>query len=142
MQQNETHNYDDIIDLPHHQSATRPHMSLVDRGAQFSPFAALSGYEAAVEEAGRLTDGEIELSEDAMDIIDGRLRLLAENIAAAPAVSILHFVHDSRKEGGAYLRTEGRAVKLDEYARCIVLEGGKTIPIDSVRAIDGDMFGL
>lgn len=136
------HNYDDIINMPHHQSPTRRRMSLVDRGAQFSPFAALTGYDAAVAEAGRLTDREIQLSDDAKDIIDGRLRLIAEHIADAPRVSVLHFVPDSRKEGGEYVRTEGRVVKLDEYERCLIFEGGKRIAIDAIRSLEGelDMF--
>ena len=134
------HDYDDIINMPHHRSPGRRQMSLVDRGAQFSPFAALTGYEAAVEEAGRLTDSEIELSEDAKDMIDARLRLLAENIAKSPQVSILHFVPDSRKEGGKYVTTEGRVRELDEYGRRIILHGGRSVPIDSIRALDGELF--
>lgn len=134
------HNYDDIINMSPHRSATRPHMSLVDRGAQFSPFAALTGYDAAVEEAGRLTDSKIELSDDTKEIIDFRLRRIADVIDQAPLVSVLYFVPDARKAGGEYLRAEGRVVKLDEYSRRIIFEGGRSIAIDAIRAIEGDIF--
>lgn len=134
------HNYDDIINMPPHRSSTRPHMSLVDRGAQFSPFAALTGYDAAVEEAGRLTDSKIELSDDAKEIIDFRLRRIADVVDQAPLVSVLYFVPDARKAGGEYLRAEGRVVKLDEYGRRIIFEGGLSVAIDAIRAIEGDIF--
>lgn len=136
------HNYDDIINMPPHRSPTRPHMSLVDRGAQFSPFAALTGYDAAVEEAGRLTDSRIELSDDAKEIIDFRLRRIADVIDQAPCVSVLYFVPDARKSGGEYVRIEGKVIKLDEYSRRIIFEGGRSIAIEAIRAIEGDIFSF
>lgn len=72
-EERDMHRYDDIIHLPHHQSGTRPHMSLHDRAAQFSPFAALTGYDAAVEEAARLTEQKLELSEGEKAAIDAKI---------------------------------------------------------------------
>jgi len=69
--------YDDIINLPHHVSLTRPHMSILDRAAQFSPFAALSGYDAAVKETARLTSSRIELGEDAKAELYPRTKIQA-----------------------------------------------------------------
>ncbi|MCD8005221.1 MAG: hypothetical protein LUE91_06155, partial [Oscillospiraceae bacterium] len=97
-----SHDYSDIINLPHHVSATRPHMSMHDRAAQFSPFAALTGYDAAVKETARLTDQRAELDDDMKEKLSERINLLQENLAAAPAVEITYFIPDERKEGGAY----------------------------------------
>ena len=74
--------YDDIINLPHHVSATRPHMPMLDRAAQFMPFRALTGYEDAVQETARLTDEKIELTEDEKAILDMRLQKLADEISS------------------------------------------------------------
>ena len=99
--------YDDIINLPHHVSATRPHMSMGDRAAQFAPFAALTGYEDAVREAARLTEERVELTEDAQAALDARLRLLADGSMAGKAVTLTWFQPDARKSGGAYVTATG-----------------------------------
>ena len=97
------HRYDDIINLPHHQSATRPHMSNYDRAAQFAPFAALTGYDDAVKETARLTDRRIELDEGEKAAIDQRLLLVQERLPEPTEVTITYFVSDKRKAGGAYV---------------------------------------
>ena len=89
--------YDDIIHLPHHVSQTRPRMSAADRAAQFSPFAALTGYGAAVTEAGRLTDQRIELTESEKETLNERLLLLREQLAEPPEVTITYFQPDEKK---------------------------------------------
>lgn len=91
------HRYDDIIHLPHHQSQVHPHMSLSDRAAQFSPFAALTGYDDAVQETARLTESRIELDENARVLLDERLRLLQINLEEHPFVTFTYFIPDSRK---------------------------------------------
>ena len=116
--------YEDIIELPHHQSSRRPHMPLNERAAQFSPFAALSGYEAAITEAGRLTESFRELDENEKAALDEMLRYLQKNKASRPEIVISHFVPDEVKEGGAYVETEGRFLKLLAAEREIVLETG------------------
>ena len=95
--------YAGIIDLAHYQSTKRPHMSNYDRAAQFSPFAALTGYEAAVAEAGRLTNAKIELSEEQMQAIDQRLQFIAAHIEEQPEVEIIYFQADGQKSGGKYV---------------------------------------
>ena len=95
--------YNDIIDLPHHISTTRPRMSMLDRAAQFSPFAALTGYDAAIKETGRLTGQRIELTEECRAVLDRKQQVLLENLAEHPEVSVTYFVPDERKSGGAYV---------------------------------------
>lgn len=133
--------YDDIINLPHHQSSRRPPMSLQSRAAQFSPFAALTGYEAAIEEAGRLTEQFREQDESAKAVLDAKLQILQEQRERRPEVSILHFVPDLVKEGGRYVETAGNFLKVDDKARVIVLEQGKKIELDRIADICSDLFG-
>lgn len=114
--------YDDIINLPHHQSDRRPHMPVTERAAQFSPFAALTGYEAAINEAGRLTEAFRELDEDEKEKLDKTLRRLQENRERKPETYVLYFEPDPLKEGGAYVEVTGRFVKVDRSERVLVLE--------------------
>ena len=95
--------YEDIINLPHHVSATRPQMSMLDRAAQFSPFAALTGYDAAIKETGRLTDEKIEMDEEALNILNMKFQILVDSLDDEPEVTFTYFKPDERKAGGAYL---------------------------------------
>lgn len=117
--------YEDIMELPHHQSSRRPHMPLNERAAQFSPFAALTGYEAAIMEAGRLTESFRELDENEKAALDEMLQYLRKNQDTRPEITILHFVPDEVKEGGAYVETAGRFLKLQVTGRELVLETGE-----------------
>ena len=124
--------YDDIINLPHHVSATRPHMSMGDRAAQFAPFAALTGYEDAVRETARLTEERVELTEDAQAALDARLRLLADGSMAGKAVTLTWFQPDARKSGGAYVTATRILKRVDSYAGEVVLADGRRIPIEDI----------
>lgn len=137
---NETHKYDDIINLPHHTSPTRPRMAMIDRAAQFSPFAALTGYDAAVKETARLTDQRIELDEYEKADLDERLQLIQEHLSEQPKVEITYFKPDERKSGGAYLSVSGVIKKIDSFERHVVMMDGKKIPIDEIFQIDGELF--
>ena len=132
------HNYDDIIDLPHHVSPNRRRMSNTERGAQFSPFAALTGYEAAVEEAARLTDGQKELTEEMKAIIDAKIQAISEHPDAEPQVTITYFKPDERKEGGAYVRVTGAVKEIDRIGKTIVLTGNTRIPMEQIREIEAE----
>ena len=134
------HQYDDIIDLPHHVSATRPRMSMIDRAAQFSPFQALTGYGAAIQETGRLTDQRIELTEDFRAVLDRKQQLLVENLADHPEVSVTYFVPDERKAGGAYVTVTGRVKKVDDYQRLLLLTDGTKIPLDEILDMESELF--
>ena len=135
------HRYDSIKKLPHHQSVTRPHMSLNDRAAQFSPFAALTGYEDAVAEAARLTDTKIELDEYAKGAINERLNAIQDTLDEQPEVSITYYLPDKKKSGGVYVTVTGRVKKVDEYERFIVMRDGVKVAIDDIAEIGGEMFG-
>lgn len=135
-----TTRYDDIIDLPHHQSATRPRMSRINRAAQFAPFAALTGYEAAILETGRLTDMRIELDESRKSILNERLRLLILHLRDKPEVTITYFEPDLKKSGGAYLSVTGHIRKVDEYSHTVSLEDGTAVLIDQIFELDSPLF--
>lgn len=140
--------YADMIDLPHHQSEKRPHMSLYDRAAQFSPFAALTGYDDMVREEARLTDDMRELSEMEQDNLDQKLFLLSKAIEDRdyPGVTITHFIPDERKSGGRYDRVSGIIKKIDPVERRIVLfagnmiSDGRAIDMERISNIEGDLL--
>lgn len=128
--------YDDIIGMAHHVSATRPHMPMIDRGAQFSPFAALTGYEAVIAESARQTQGGVELDEGEIALLDEILRDLMSRIDTRPQAVFTCFQPDERKAGGAYLRISGRLQKYDCLESSLCLTDGTRIPIESIVAIE------
>lgn len=134
--------YDDIITLPHHVSETRPRMSQRDRAAQFSPFAALTGYDSEIKETARLTDEKLELDDYAISRIDSCLQILIDNAQERPTISITFFKADERKSGGAYVTVSGDFRRIDESNRMVVLTDGTTIPIEDIYTIEGNIFHL
>lgn len=133
--------YKDIINLPHKQSSKRPHMSLLDRAAQFAPFAALVGYDDAIKETGRLTDDRIELSEENLATLNSRYQILVDHLDEEPEVTITYFVPDIYKTGGSYITKTGVVKKLDAYERLITMTDGAKIQMDDVLTLEGDIFG-
>ena len=132
--------YEDIIHGPRPISKTRRKMALLDRAAQFSPFAALSGYEAAIKETARITEEKVELDEYVLGALSRKLQILADRLAEAPEVSITHFQPDSKKPGGRYITALGQVQKIKEYERIVVLSDGREIPIEEIVKIDGEIF--
>lgn len=132
--------YDDIIALPHHSSETHPRMTIWNRAAQFSPFAALNGYEDALEETERLTDTRTALEEDAKALLDEKLRKIQEQITVSPEVAVRYFVPDERKEGGVYKSVSGRVKKIDRYEKTLVMADGAKIPLAEITEIQGEIF--
>lgn len=132
----ETHKYDDIIRLPHPTSAVHPRMSLYDRAAQFSPFAALTGYEDAIEETARLTHRRIRLGEDEKAALDQALLALENSKPDELQVSVTYFVPDEKKEGGRYDTVSGQVKKIDRQRRTLVMEDGAPISIDDIVSIE------
>ena len=132
--------YKDIINLPHKQSSKRPHMSLLDRAAQFAPFAALVGYDDAIKETGRLTDERIEMSEEKLSVLNARYQILVDHLGEEPEVAITYFVPDIYKTGGSYLTTTGVVKKLDTYERLITMTDGTRILMDDILTLEGDIF--
>ena len=132
--------YEDIINLPHHVSKTRPQMSELDRAAQFSPFAALTGYDAAIQETGRLTDERIDFGEETKAMLDMKQQYLNDIIADQPEITVTYFVPDEKKAGGAYVTVTGNLKRIEEYERMMILTNGKKIPMDEIADIESDLF--
>ena len=134
--------YNEIMGLPHHVSKTRPQMPMSDRAAQFAPFAALTGYDAAIKETGRLTDERIELDVEALSALDMKYQFLMEALDKAPKVTITYFHPDERKAGGKYVSAVGAVKKIDDFERRITMQDGAKIPMDDVLSIEGELFSV
>lgn len=129
-------NYDDIIHLPHHVSPNRKRMTLLERAAQFAPFAALSGHNAAIAETARLTDQVIELEESDQKVLNDKFNQLIAHIQEEPQASITYFVADDKKAGGKYVTITERLKKFDEYHQTIQLSDGTVIALRDVLEIE------
>ncbi len=136
---NDAHRYDDIINLPHPTSVNHPRMSLYDRAAQFSPFAALTGHDAAIKETARLTEHKIELSEDTISRLNEKLQIVSDHLETE--VTITYFVPDERKSGGAYVSHTGTVRKIDDYEHTLVMTDKTVIPIEQISEIESELFG-
>lgn len=131
-----TGKYDDIIHLPHPTSARHPRMPVSDRAAQFSPFAALSGHDAAIHETGRLTDCRIELAEDQKRELDRKMQALIPLLREQPEVVVTYFVPDFTKEGGAYITFTGNLKKIDPIDHTLYFTDNTTISPADVLSLD------
>lgn len=134
--------YDDIIHLPHHVSPTRKRMSMAERAAQFSPFAALVGYEGAIRETGRLTDRKIDLSEDEKAVLDRKQQVILAALERGerPEVTVTYFLPDARKAGGEYVRFTGRIKQIDTIRNCFICTDGREIPLVDVLELDSVLY--
>jgi len=132
--------YDDIINLPHHVSKTHPQMSMRDRAAQFSPFAAFTGYEDAIDETGRLTAARRELSELEQTDLNAKLVFLAAHLKEEPEVSIEYFVPDERKAGGSYQAIVGAVRRISLPEHLMIMSSEETIRINDIVGITGAVF--
>ena len=130
------HKYDDILNMPHHVSSTRPHMSMHDRAAQFSPFAALVGYDAAVKETARLTDEKQELTADKIADLNQKIAFLTEHADERPEITIEYFIPDEKKAGGMYVTLSGNFRRIDEYNHNMVFVSGEEIPLNDIFDIE------
>lgn len=137
---NTDNKYADIINLPHHISKTRPKMPMIDRAAQFSPFAALSGYDEQTKETARVTDKKIELDENEKSVINDKLLLIKEYLPQKSFVSVTYFEQDLKKSGGKYVTVIGVVKKIDEYNSQIKMSDGNVIAFDDVISIDSELF--
>ena len=135
MKLKETHKYDDIIHLSRPNTGRRAKMSDYDRAAQFSPFAALTGFEAAIADTGRLTDTRIELDEGGKQLLDEQMQQILEVIHTQPKAHITWFCYDERKAGGSYISITGHVKKIDTYDGKILLADGQLIPLGEVFSI-------
>ena len=138
MNNDDLKKYDDIINLPHPVSKKHPQMPLLDRAAQFAPFAALTGYGEAVTETARLTDSKIELDEGEIERINAKINYLIDNLKNTPAVEITYFVPDKKKKGGKYLTIQGTVKKIDDFENVIIMTDKTIIPFDDILNISGE----
>lgn len=127
--------YDDIINLPHHVSSRHPQMSMMNRAAQFAPFAALTGHAAAIEETARLTDEQHELADEDSEALNQKMAYLRENLHEHPTITITYFEPDKKKAGGKYKSIEGLLQNIDDYTQTIVLKSGVSVPFASILDI-------
>ncbi|MGN0638603.1 MAG: hypothetical protein ACI4J0_09550 [Huintestinicola sp.] len=134
------HKYDDILMLSRPISEKHMPMPRPDRAAQFSSFAALSGYDEAVGETARLTDGRIEIDEDRAAELNDKLNILRDNLYERPEIAVTYFVPDSKKSGGKYVTFRGNARAIDEYERTIIFVKGGRIPLDDILTLGGDIY--
>lgn len=132
--------YDDIINHPHYVSKTRPQMSMLDRAAQFSPFAALTGYDAAIKETRRLTADKLELDDDTKTLLNMKQAYLMEIINEQPEITVSYFLPDSKKAGGEYVTISGNLKRFDEYERMLILTDGHKIPLEDIADIECELF--
>ena len=141
----DSHCYDDIINLSRPASRNHPPMPLHERAAQFSPFAALTGHEAAIKEKARLTEEKQELSEDVKALLNEQLTWIKENmgtnIGGEQTITVTFFVPDDRRAGGAYVTYSGIVKKVDTYEHTLVFKDETIIPMDQIRQLKGPMFG-
>ncbi len=130
-----TDDYSDIINLPHHVSPNHPRMPMDARAAQFAPFAALTGYDAAIRETGRLTDEQVWLSDDDYQILNQKFAVLMSNEDGHPQITVTYFKPDERKSGGAYLSVTGALGKIDLHQQMMTLTDGIVIPFAHIMDI-------
>jgi len=136
--------YRDIIDHPHWESPTHPPMSLYDRAAQFSPFAALSGYDDMIDEEARMVDNRIELSEEEKWELNRKLGLIDEAIhrGIRPVVTITYFVPDPLKPGGMYQTDTEKIRRVDAINGIILLDRKVTTGGSYMEIPIGDILDI
>ena len=134
--------YDDIINMPHHVSRSRKHMSNNDRAAQFLPFAALTGYEDAIKETGRVVKEKIILGLEDRELLNQKLSILKAHLRERPPLQITYFKKDEKKDGGSYITDEGLLRNIDEVEKTITLVDGDPIAIIDIYDLKSELFSI
>ena len=137
---NNDYKYGDIINLPHHVSKKHPQLSSANYAAQFSPFAALTGYEGIVSEVARVTDERIELGDREKDILNAKLQIIGDHIKEYPEIKVTYFEKDKKKSGGAYLKKTAFIKRIDYVKRVMYFTDGTNLPIDDITDMQGEIF--
>ena len=133
-------NYDDIINLPFPTSKRHPRMAMIDRAAQFAPFAALTGYDDAICETGRLTGTKLDLSDETKERIDIKINYLIDNMEENPKVTITYFVPDKKKAGGEYVTITDTIKKIDQYEHFLIMNSGAKVSLFEILSIESEIF--
>lgn len=134
------HPYEDILSVPRPTTHVRPPMPRQDRAAQFAPFAALTGHDAAIRETARTTQARRQLSEDEKLILDRKQQFLLEQVHQHPQVTVTYFQPDTRKAGGAYQVITGHVRALDTFRRLLRTMEGRDIPVDDIVELESPLF--
>ncbi len=132
----DSHKYDRILRMEHPVSERHPRMSALERAAQFSPFAALTGYDAAIQETARQTARRIELDEAEKEQLDRRLQLVQSQLDGHPEITVTYFLPDEQKAGGQYRTVTGKIRKISGYEGVLVMEDGSRIPVNEVIGLE------
>ncbi|MCR4660395.1 MAG: peptidase E [Clostridia bacterium] len=132
--------YDEIINLPHHVSKYHKKMSNYDRAAQFSPFAALTGYDQTILETARETFEKIELSEENRDLNNRKLQIILENIKKKPLITIKYFKYDAYKEGGAYVEKSMQVKRIEPVEQKLVFTDNEEISFEQIYEMKSEIF--
>ena len=133
-------NYDDIINIKNYKSRKRPQMSIYNRSAQFSPFAALTGYEESIDEASRITLSKLTISQDDKKILDIKFNILNDNLNEKTFFNIIYFIDDLKKQGGKYINKEGYIKKFDYVEKLIILDDNTKINNKNIINIESKIF--
>ena len=139
---NNDYKYNDIINLPHHVSKKHPQLSKASYAAQFSPFAALTGYEGIVSEAARFNNERVELGDKEKDILNAKLQIIGEHIKEHPELELTYFQKDKKKTGGAYLKKTAQIKRIDDLKRIMYFTDGTNLPMDDITDMQGEIFGV
>ena len=134
--------YESIINLPHHVSKKHPQLSKASYAAQFSPFAALTGYDEIVSETARITDERMELGDTEMDILSAKIQIISEHIKEHPEIELTYFQKDKKKSGGAYLQKTACIKRIDDVERILYFTDGTNLPIDDITDMKGELFRI
>ena len=140
MKRQNKHRYDYMLGMQRPQPGGRARMPMMERAAQFGAFRALSGYEEAILETGRVTNEKMELGECQQTELDMKLRYIKENLGIVPEISVTYFIPDDRKQGGVYAAHTGYVRQIKEFEKQVIFEDGTEIPIEEIYAINSNIF--
>ncbi len=127
--------YGDIINMPYRKSTKRPQMSMYDRAAQFSSFAALTGHSEQIKETARLTDKKTELNEEQMADLNNKIAFICENIKTQPQITVTYFIPDEKKSGGLYVTEKVSVKKINMTEKTFTTTDGREILLENVEGI-------
>ena len=132
--------YDDIINRQRWEPRHHKRMQREARAPQFSPFAALTGYDEEVKESARLTELRNELAEDEKSQLDYNILELKNKIETLDGnnlaeIEITYFKPDTLKSGGEYIDKRGRVKKIEEYDGLLVFEDGTIVSFADIYSL-------
>lgn len=113
---------------------------MINRAAQFAPFAALTGHDEAIAETARQTAPRRILSSDEQEILSRRLTYAIDHIGERSNLTFIYFIPDTLKDGGRNITITGVIRRYDELERTVILETNEILLIDNILSISGGMI--